>query len=479
MLSLRPSLLGRIVLISGLVLAYGLVSTGQRRRTPTKRTSIPPQTSQPTTRSANTGDGVKQRTIDTFRAYHAMQLPMGLEPLQILAFRKNAIRRLNLQNVDPTLVNYFRLLDQKFSEEVPVIKAWQEDESDEQEKAARESDRDAECERARELHEPCERDAGDALSVFSGWGGNRTAEDKWGPVFDRIEAKYTPATGAALKRLSAKYQYPFSSDGSIPPAAGNADSNNIPDSNASKPNLVNARATAPPPKRAPRTAPEFYNLGASYNKENRYQEAVGALKSALKLNPKHAEARGELGYSYRKLGLCAPAIDEYKAAVRLQPGVLGTQYGLGWCYDELKRYRDAVDPLRQSLAINQNDTDVHRELGFALMQLQQYDEASEQLQAAIRLKPNEGLSHYYQGQIFLATGNKKRAQEEYRALKKIDAARASQFSEELKNGVRIAEDPHPPATITETQPVPAQPQKDSPVKRELKSIWNQIKKKPY
>lgn len=100
------------------------------------------------------------------------------------------------------------------------------------------SARDAECERARELHEPCERDAGDALSVFSRWGGNRSAKDKWGPVFDRIEAKYTPATGAALKRLSAKYQYSFSSDGSIAPAAANADSNNTPVSNASKPNPI-------------------------------------------------------------------------------------------------------------------------------------------------------------------------------------------------------------------------------------------------
>jgi tetratricopeptide (TPR) repeat protein len=238
-----------------------------------------------------------------------------------------------------------------------------------------------------------------------------------------------------------------------------------------------ARSAAPPAaKRGPRTAAEFYTLGLSYNNENRYSEAIDPLKSAVRLNPKHAEAHGELGYTYLKLNRCALAVDEYKAALRLKPETFATQYGLGWCYGELKRYPDALDPLRQSVRINSNYTDAHRELGFALMQTQRYPEAIEQLQLAIGQRPNEGLSHYFLGQIYLATGNKKRAQEEYKVLKKIDAAHATLFSAEMKNGVRIAEDAHPPLTTSETPTITPLQEKDNAAKKELKRIWGQIKR---
>jgi tetratricopeptide (TPR) repeat protein len=249
---------------------------------------------------------------------------------------------------------------------------------------------------------------------------------------------------------------------------------------ATAPSPATPRATTPPPappaKKGPRTATDFYNLGLAHNKEGRFSEAIEPLKSAVKLNPKYAEARGELGHTYLKLGNCALAVDEYKAAVRLEPAILATQYGLGWCSAELKRYPDAVEPLRQSVRLDSTFPEAHRELGFVLMQTQQYNEAIEQLQMVVNVKPNDPVSHYYLGQIYLATSNKKRAQDEHKVLKKIDPARATQFAGEMKSGARIAEDTNPPMMIAETQPATTQPANDSPAKKELKRIWNQIKK---
>lgn len=290
---------------------------------------------------------------------------------------------------------------------------------------------------------------------------NDTANNK-GKFKVDVEVSSAGGSSAAPPRLRSTPRTPASVPRSAP-------------ARVSKPAPVRAAAPAPA-KRGPRTAAEFYTLGLSYNNENRFSEAIDPLKSAVRLDPKSAEAHGELAYTYRKLDRCALAVDEYKAAVRLKPETLTTQYGLGWCYGELKRYADALDPLRQSVRINPENTDAHRELGFALMQTQQYPEAIEQLQAATRLRPNEGLLHYYLGQIYLTTGNKKSAEQEHKVLKKIDAAHATQFSAEMKSGARIAEDAHPPAITSETPAVTPLPQKDNAAKKELKRIWNQIKK---
>ena len=51
------------------------------------------------------------------------------------------------------------------------------------------------------------------------------------------------------------------------------------------------------------TATAFYNLAWCYNDLERYNDAITALRSAIRLQPQYAEAYNEMGYSQRLFDL--------------------------------------------------------------------------------------------------------------------------------------------------------------------------------
>ena len=65
-------------------------------------------------------------------------------------------------------------------------------------------------------------------------------------------------------------------------------------------------------------APTLYNfLGIAYSRINRLQEAVASYQTALKLDPKLAEAHLNLAYAYQRMGQPATAKARYLAACHL------------------------------------------------------------------------------------------------------------------------------------------------------------------
>lgn len=332
----------------------------------TSRKATVAKQAQPSSNPVDAGS-IKQRTIAAWNTYNTT-VTYGGEYWQHLVGRVNAIRKLNLRNVDPEMITYFRLLDQKYAEEIPVYKAWEDDYW----KAAGQADaRDAECQRARELRQPCERDAGDALGPlqdfleFSGRSpGKSGGEQKWRPVLDRLDAKYDPTMAAILKRLELSYENDFYSS------------------------VFDKQAN------------DFFRAGLDYVEQEKWADAVAPLRSALRVNPNHLWAHLKLGFSYYALGQYELALDEFREHLRLNPNRADPQTGIGLCYYRLKRYTEAVGPLRE----------------------------------VIRLKPENPTyvnAYYYLGVSYLMTGDRSAALAQYRILQRIDAAAAADLYKEI------------------------------------------------
>jgi len=56
------------------------------------------------------------------------------------------------------------------------------------------------------------------------------------------------------------------------------------------------------------------------------------LREAIRLKPEYTEAYNELGYTYHKLARYNEAIEEYKKAIRLKPDYTLAHYNLGLSY---------------------------------------------------------------------------------------------------------------------------------------------------
>ena len=96
------------------------------------------------------------------------------------------------------------------------------------------------------------------------------------------------------------------------------------------------------------------NLGVAYERMGRYNEAIGAYKTALMntfyRNPE--KAFNNLGRAYYRIKRYDDAIDAYKEAAKRASDFALPYYGLALCYNATGKYGNAAAALRKALEID-------------------------------------------------------------------------------------------------------------------------------
>lgn len=99
-------------------------------------------------------------------------------------------------------------------------------------------------------------------------------------------------------------------------------------------------------KEAAALKPDFflprYNLGVLYQETGRYQEAVSELKEALRIEPGHLQSRYNLGITYMAMGRPKEAAKEYERALSLKPDFFEVRFALAQAYESLGRRDEAL-----------------------------------------------------------------------------------------------------------------------------------------
>ena len=95
--------------------------------------------------------------------------------------------------------------------------------------------------------------------------------------------------------------------------------------------------------------------GAGLVKSGRYQEAVEAFESSIKLSPTFAVAYNNLGVSYSSLGRLEDAIKVLKRALELTPGYAEAYFNLGVALQRLGQPHEAIDAYRRGFETDWRD----------------------------------------------------------------------------------------------------------------------------
>jgi tetratricopeptide (TPR) repeat protein len=82
-------------------------------------------------------------------------------------------------------------------------------------------------------------------------------------------------------------------------------------------------------KLKPEFADAWFNLGATYEKQGRFEEEIDACLQAIKLKPDWAEAHYNLGVALSKLSRWAEAVEAFKQAVKIKSGYAEAHFNLG------------------------------------------------------------------------------------------------------------------------------------------------------
>lgn len=92
------------------------------------------------------------------------------------------------------------------------------------------------------------------------------------------------------------------------------------------------------------------------NSERAFEKAVDAYKKLLKANPNNDAAQFNLGRTYAKLNKDDEAEDAFREAVKSKPDDTEYLTELGAVLIKLARYREAIDPLKKAIALDDSNS---------------------------------------------------------------------------------------------------------------------------
>ena len=185
----------------------------------------------------------------------------------------------------------------------------------------------------------------------------------------------------------------------------------------------------------PKSGAAHVNLGVTYMRQKRWDEALAELHAAESLSPNEPGIMLNIGLVYYRKNDFAAAIDPFSAVLRPAPDSLQARYLLGLCYFFTNKYKEAADTLaplweRESTKLNylyvlsiaaskssnaalqkqafdrmlevgRNSPEFHLYLGKAWLAEHDTGKALDEFNAAAAAQPSLPLIHYFLGRTYL------------------------------------------------------------------------------
>jgi Flp pilus assembly protein TadD len=166
----------------------------------------------------------------------------------------------------------------------------------------------------------------------------------------------------------------------------------------------------------PSTAREYLERGRELLAENRLNEAIAALSTAVSLDPKLARAHSLLAVAYDRKGLHERARESYQRAVGADESDAQALNNLGYSLYLNGNYRAAVERLKRAAKLAPGDARVLNNLALAQFHLGKYDDAYKSFARA----GGEFNGHANVAALLIRTGRDERAAEHLEAARRID-----------------------------------------------------------
>lgn len=135
------------------------------------------------------------------------------------------------------------------------------------------------------------------------------------------------------------------------------------------------------------SASEYRQLGLSLRDQERYPEAIAALKKSVELDPQNLSGRVLLGWTEHKAGQQSEATRTLLESFQLNPFDVPTLNALGIVYLVSGKLNAAVATHGWAAILKPDNEIAHYNLSLAFERMQQYDWAIATAKVAAKLEP--------------------------------------------------------------------------------------------
>ncbi|CAG0943025.1 TPR repeat-containing protein YrrB [Candidatus Brocadiaceae bacterium] len=147
-----------------------------------------------------------------------------------------------------------------------------------------------------------------------------------------------------------------------------------------------------------------YNLAVAYEKVEQIDRAIEAYKASITRHNDNTLAYNNLGTIYHKQGLYDMAIEAYKQALMNNPYFPLSHNNLGNTYERIGDSEKALVEYQEALKIDDTYADAHNNLGAVYLKKGIPDKALVEFQKATQLNPDHRDAHYNLGIAYAGKG---------------------------------------------------------------------------
>ena len=140
----------------------------------------------------------------------------------------------------------------------------------------------------------------------------------------------------------------------------------------------------------PKRAKFYFRLGVVYDKWGHKEKSMEAMKTTIKLDPKHANALNYLGYTYADLGRNLDEAERLiKEALKYKPNDGYITDSLGWVYYKKGLYQEALKLLIRAIELVPDDPIMLEHLGDAYLKTNDQKNALKYYQQSLKNKKKD------------------------------------------------------------------------------------------
>lgn len=172
--------------------------------------------------------------------------------------------------------------------------------------------------------------------------------------------------------------------------------------------------------KSPNHSRTHLSLSLAYFDKGRMEDAEGAVRKALRLDPASPRAYYQMGRVLAQKGEPFGAVDYFKKSLKLYPGNWEGWFSLALAYEDMKQYENAIESYMQALNIRKNDLIIYVNLGKLYQLMGEKQRAVDSYIHAISINKFSVEANFNLGLVYAEMGKYREAVSQYLATLQID-----------------------------------------------------------